>query len=375
MESSFDKTKGRLGFGCMRLPTVNEEIDIPKFSEMVDVFIAAGFNYFDTAHGYHGGRSEGALREALTSRYPREAYVIADKLSTFHFEREEEIRPLFLKQLSALGVDYIDFYLMHSQNTALYEKYTRARAYEIAAELKREGKIRHLGISFHDKASLLDRILTEHPEIELVQIQFNYADYENPAVESRACYEVCRKHGKPIVVMEPVKGGTLAKVPERVENLFRQARSDASVASWAIRFAASCEGVFMVLSGMSNMDQLSDNMGYMEHFEPMSDAEKALLPIAVKIIYEDIAVACTGCGYCVEGCPKGINIPKYFDLYNADKHSENRDFSLQAVYYENLTQTYGKASDCIRCKKCEKSCPQHIHIADALKQVAAAFED
>ena len=371
MESSFDKIKGRLGFGCMRLPTVNEEIDIPKFSEMVDAFIAAGFNYFDTAHGYHGGRSEGALREALTSRYPREAYVIADKLSTFHFEREEEIRPLFLKQLSALGVDYIDFYLMHSQNTALYEKYTRARAYEIAAELKREGKIRHLGISFHDKASLLDRILTEHPEIELVQIQFNYADYENPAVESRACYEVCRKHGKPIAIMEPVKGGNLVKLPEAALEILNSL-GGGSPASYALRFAAGFEGVVTVLSGMGSLDMISENTAFMKDFKPLSPEELSAIDAVCAVLRDAALIQCTACKYCVDGCPANIPIPSIFACMNGAEIW--RDWSGQ-FYYGVHTKNGGKASDCIGCGACEAVCPQHLPIRELLCEVVKKFEE
>ncbi len=369
----------KLGFGMMRLPLLNADdpksVDMEQVCRMVDTFLSRGFTYFDTAYMYHGFQSEVVVREALVKRHPRENFVLADKLPSMFLKEEGDQERIFAEQLEKCGVEYFDYYLIHSLNAKHYETVQRLNSFAFVSELKRQGKVRKFGFSFHDSAEMLDRILTDHPEVDFVQIQLNYLDWDNNSIQSRLCYETCVRHGKPVIVMEPVKGGTLARVPSRVEAMFKANRPELSVASWAIRFAASCPDVFMVLCGMSDMDQLCDNLGYMENFEPLTEAERALLPEAVNIIYSDIAVACTGCRYCVDGCPKNIEIPKYFELYNAEMHSENKDFSTHEVYYENLTKTYGKASDCIRCRQCERICPQHIRIVEALKKVAEVFED
>ena len=269
---------------------------------------------------------------------------------------------------------YFDYYLIHNLNAAHYEIVQKFESFAFVSRMKAEGKVQKMGFSFHDSAEVLEKILSEHPEVDFVQLQINYLDWEHEAIQSRKCYETCVRHGKPVIVMEPVKGGTLAKVPPSVEEMFRKECPNMSVASWAIRYAASLEHVFMVLSGMSTMEQLNDNVSYMEHFEPLSEREAALLPQAVKLIYRDIAVACTACRYCVEGCPKNIEIPKYFELYNTEMYTADKSYSMQRYYYEILTETHGKASDCIGCRRCEASCPQHIRIREALKKVAEVFE-
>ena len=273
MNTYFNEIKKNFGFGCMRLPMNSEEVDYELTSKMVDYFIQQGFNYFDTAHGYLGGKSEIALKECLTSRYPRNQYILTNKLSTHHFNKQEEIFPLFESQLEACGVDYFDFYLMYAQSDEIYAKYKKLHAYDEASKLKEEGKIKHFGISFHDNADVLDMILTENPDIEVVQIQFNYVDYEDPAIQRKACYEVCRKHNKPVIVMEPVKGGNLVNLPKEAKAVYDKLGT-MSYASYALRFAVGFDGMMMVLSGMSDMNQMKDNLSFMKDFQPLSLKEQ-----------------------------------------------------------------------------------------------------
>lgn len=367
----FNEIKKNFGFGCMRLPLKNGEVDYEEMNKMVDAFLEAGFNYFDTAHMYVEGKSENALRECLTKRYPRESYVLTNKLSTSYFNKQEEIRPLFQSQLEACGVDYFDFYLMHAQSSELFEKYKKCRAYETALELKEEGKFRHFGISFHDKAEVLEQILTEYPQIEVVQIQFNYADYDDPSVESRKCYEICRKFNKPVIVMEPVKGGSLVNLPEKAKEIFNKLQGG-SAASYAIRFAAGFDGIMMVLSGMENTQMMNDNISYMKDFKPLSEKEMKAVNEVCKIFREQLLIQCTSCRYCTNGCPKNILIPDLFACMNSKRvyNNWNTDY-----YYHNVhTVNNGKASDCIQCGKCESICPQHLKIRELLKEVALEFE-
>lgn len=355
----------------MRLPMNGTEVDTAEFSRMVDTFLENGFNYFDTAHGYVATKSETALRECLTSRYPRERYILTDKLTNFYFRQESDIRPFFESQLKACGVDYFDFYLMHAQSAEIFAMFKRCRAYEIALELKEEGKIRHFGISFHDRAEVLDQILTEYPQVEVVQIQLNYVDWDDPAVESRKCYEVCRKHGKPVIVMEPCKGGNLTDLPEDAKAVF-DALGGGSPASYAIRFAAGHEGILMVLSGMSNLAQMQDNLSFMKDFKPLNEKEQEAVAKVCEIFRSKNLVPCTACRYCTAGCPKKISIPDLFACLNAKKVFQNWNTDY---YYTNVhTVNNGKASACIGCGKCEAACPQHLPIRDLLKQVAAEFE-
>ncbi len=363
--------KKNLGFGCMRLPMKNGAVDYEEFSEMVDTFLENGFNYFDTAHVYVGGKSEIALRECLVKRYPREDYILTTKLTQHCFNKEEDIRPLFEQQLADCGVDYFDYYLMHAQSEEIYEKFKRCRGYEISRELKAEGKFKHLGISFHDKAAVLDKILTENPDIEVVQIQLNYMDFEDPAVQSRECYEVCRKHGKSVIVMEPLKGGNLVNLPKEASEVLDNLNGG-SYASYALRFAAGFEGIIMVLSGMSNMSDMKDNIASMSDFKPLDEKELEAVNQVCDIFSSMNLIACTACKYCVDGCPKNIDIPSLFSCMNAKEMYGNWNTDY---YYSNVyTVNNGKASDCIACGKCEFVCPQHLKISDLMKQVAEAFE-
>ncbi len=367
----FPQVKKNFGFGCMRFPMVDGEVDIPQTKQMVDYFLAAGFNYFDTAHGYLGGKSETALKECLTSRHPRDAYILTNKLSSHFIKKAEDIRPLFQQQLEACGVDYFDFYLMHAQDKNSFEKYKEIRAYETSLELLAEGKIKHFGISFHDQADVLDRILTEYPQIEVVQIQLNYVDFEDASVQSGKCLEVCRNHGKPAIVMEPVKGGSLVNLPEEARKVFDDL-GGGSYASFAIRFAASQEGVWMTLSGMGDMAMMEDNVGYMKDFQPLNAEENAAVAKVCEIFRNLGAIPCTACRYCTEVCPQGIAIPDLFACLNAKKIFNNWN---TAYYYNNIhTKEGSKASDCLKCGLCEDICPQHLNIRELLETVAKEFE-
>ncbi len=366
----FENIPQKFGFGCMRLPMKDGKVDMPAFEAMVDAYMAAGFSYFDTARVYLGGQSETAIRDAVAKRYPRESFVLTDKLSGNLFHCKADIRPLFEKQLASCGVDYFDFYLMHAQNRDNFEFYKKCHAYEQAFALKAEGKIRHVGLSFHDSADVLDRILTAYPQIEAVQIQLNYVDFDDPAVQSRLCYEVCVKHGKPVIIMEPVKGGTLVNLPQKAETILTELHGG-SPASYAIRFAAGFDHVFMVLSGMSDMAQMQDNLSYMRDFRPLDARETAAVGEVCRIFRETQMISCTACRYCTDGCPKKIAIPDFFALVNRERLREG---DSEAEQYREICLTHGKASDCIGCGKCERSCPQHLPIRALLKSVAAKFE-
>ena len=376
MNKFFPEIKKNFGFGCMRFPMKGGKVDLEQTRQMVDLFMESGFNFFDTAHGYLNGQSETALKECLTSRYPRESYVLSDKLTHGLFTRSPEgIRQFFDKQLQACGVDYFDFYMMHAQNGDFFKEFKECEAYETAFALKAEGKIRHVGISFHDRAEVLEQILSEYPQIELVIMQFNYADYEDAGVQSRLCYQTCERHNVPIAVMEPVKGGSLAHLPKEAQDILDALTPGAAVkpsaASYAIRFAASFPNNIVVLSGMSSLEQMRDNLGFMKDFKPLSQEEFAAID-KVRGIFRSLGlIQCTACRYCTDGCPMNIPIPDLFADLNAKEVFHNWNSKW---YYDVHVQHRGKAGDCIECGQCESVCPQKLPIIDLLKKVSKAFD-
>lgn len=370
----------KLGFGLMRLPVTDPSdptaIDIEQLKNMVDLFLERGFTYFDTAWMYNGFASENAAKEALVDRHPRDSYTLATKLHAGFFNSTEDRDNVFDAQLEKTGAGYFDYYLLHDIEDASFKKFEKYDCFNWLVDKKEKGLVRHIGFSFHDTANLLDEVLTKHPEMEFVQLQINYLDWESEWIQSRKCYEVCEKHGKPVIVMEPVKGGSLASIPEEAQTLFKDADPEMSVPSWAIRFAASLPNVMVVLSGMSTLQQVQDNTAYMEDFKPLTDDEKNLCFKVADIINAQIAVPCTGCSYCTEGCPMKIAIPEYFSLYNdlMREDMEHKGFTISFTKYDVIAEQHGKARDCIECGQCEGICPQHLTIIDYLKQVSARFD-
>ena len=362
MNPHFPEIKKNFGFGLMRLPMCGEEVDMETTKKMVDAFLEAGFNYFDTAHPYIQGKSEDAVKECLSSRYPRDKFLLANKLSGFCFEKEEEIRPMVQTMLDKCGVEYFDFFLMHAMNATRHDTFQKIHAYDIAQELKAQGKVRHVGMSFHDTADVLDKILTDRPELEFVQLQFNYVDYEDSRVQARLCYEVCCKHGKPVMVMEPVKGGSLVNLPEAALELL----PDGSPASYAIRYAAGFPQVAMVLSGMSDEAQMADNLSFMKDFQPLTDAEQDAITKVRTIYQAQHRIPCTACRYCTDGCPAGIPIPDIFACMNQKRAGEGEPEKTYAAFENN-------ASACVGCGQCETVCPQNLQIRDLLAEIDKAF--
>lgn len=376
--AAFDEVQGKLGFGLMRLPKVEdasgERIDLGQVERMVDAFLDAGLTYFDTAYVYHDGQSERVARKALVERHPREAFTLATKLPAWKLEKPEDMQRIFDEQLERTGAGFFDYYLLHNVADEHIGVYERMGAWEWAQRLRDKGLIRHLGFSFHDTADVLDRLLTEHPEVEFVQLQINYLDWGHDVVQSGACYEVAERHGVPVVVMEPVKGGTLAKLPEDIAAPLTALDAFASQASWALRFAASLSQVKMVLSGMSTEAQMADNLATLapSAFKPLTQEERDALHEVVRRYTSVETVGCTACRYCTPGCPQGIDIPAIISCVN--NRRRYRDSRSEMAYQRALTAGSARASACVACGQCESACPQHLPIIEVLKEAAEAFD-
>ena len=363
----------RLGFGMMRLPEQDGTIDLDRVCQMADAYLAAGLNYFDTAYVYHGGNSEKMVREALVKRHPRDSFTVATKLPAWCMKSEADRDRIFDEQLARCGVDFFDFYLLHSVEDGNGDTYDRLACWDWAMRKKAEGQIRHFGFSFHGSPEYLETLLDAHPEVEFVQIQLNYADWEHPVVQSGRLYEILHRRGVPIIVMEPVKGGTLAKLMPELEAKLRAVHPDRSAASWALRFAASLPGVMTVLSGMSTPEQMADNLRTFTGFEPLSDAEKAVVEDVRKTMMSVETIGCTACRYCTDGCPMNIAIPDVFRAVNTMKLYGD-EFRPRAFYGGLISQGHGRASDCIACGQCEGVCPQHLPIIELLKDAGARLD-
>lgn len=362
----------KLGFGFMRLPEKGNEIDYDKLNIMVDESIKNGFTYFDTAYVYHGGESERAIKATVVDRYPRNSFAIADKLPAWELTSKEDVQRIFDEQLERTGVGYFDFYLLHSVEETHLKTYNKYDCWNWAREMKEKGLIRHFGFSYHDSPELLDKVLTEHPDVEFVQLQINYVDWENKIVHSGSCYDVARKHNKPIIIMESVKGGMLASMRPEWEAKLKSVSPDSSAASWALRFCLSLEGVAVILSGMSTHEQLLDNIETTINFKPFTEKEKRCLEEITKEFLAAPTIGCTGCRYCIDGCPMNINIPGVISAYNTVLTYGDHD--RPHFYYEGITNSGGKACSCAQCGKCETVCPQHLKISELLEKASAIFD-
>ena len=365
-------SNSKLGFGLMRLPKDKQgQIKLDEVQRMVDSYMERGFNYFDTAYVYEG--SEEAIRQTLVEKYPRDVYTLADKLPAWKLTCQEDVERIFQESLNRTGVDYFDFYLLHSVEKSHYPTYEKYQCFDFIQEMKKQGKIKYMGFSFHDDADFLDKVLTEHPEIDFVQLQLNYLDWENGVIQSRRNYEVARKHHKPIIVMEPVKGGTLASFSEDIEKIYKDYAPQKSIASWALRYVASLEGVMTILSGMSNAQQMNDNLDTMTHFEKINNEEAKLIKQVTDQVLPYPTIPCTKCRYCTPGCPMHIQIPDLFTAYNSAKmYGENRRYDT--YYKDHSTGDYQPAKACIACGQCESVCPQHLEIISLLKEVSEVFD-
>ncbi|MCF0135033.1 MAG: aldo/keto reductase [Lachnospiraceae bacterium] len=363
----------KLGFGFMRLPEKEGVVDLELTNRMVDRFMEAGYTYFDTAYVYGDGISENAIRDAVVKRYPREKFQLADKMPMGKVNASEDYETLFNTSLARTEAGYFDFYLLHALGKASFDKAEATGGFEFIAKKKEEGKIRHIGFSFHDSAAVLEEILSKHPEVEFVQLQLNYADWESENVQSRLCYECARRHDVNVIVMEPVKGGTLAKMSDEIESKMRAVHPQASTASWAMKFIGEKEGIITILSGMNSMEQMEDNICTLDDPQPLTEEENRVIAEVVEIFNSAPRIACTACKYCVDGCPMKINIPRLFSVMNSFATYGNLEGAKKSCAY--ATKESGKASECIQCGQCEGACPQHLPIIETLQKIAATLED
>lgn len=366
----------KLGFGFMRLPVKSDgdfqNIDMEQVCEMVDMYMKKGFNYFDTAYPYHGEKSEEALREAVVKRYPRDKFLIADKMPTVRVTGSKDYPLFFETQLKRCGVGYFDYYLLHNIWKKSFEETEKYGGFDFIAEKVNEGKIKHFGFSFHDEPELLEKVLSRHPEVEFVQLPINYFDWKSPSVRAEECYNIARKYNKDIIIMEPNKGGSLVNLPIEGEKLFREYAPNSSNASWAMRYAGSLEGVKLVLSGMSNIEQVRDNISFMDNFVPLNDTERKIIEQVRQIVEKSVSIDCTKCRYCTEDCPMGIPVPEFFSAFNTYKLTHN--MGNAGMYYRRYANGRKLASECIKCGRCEIHCPQHLEIRKLLDEVAETFE-
>jgi predicted aldo/keto reductase-like oxidoreductase len=381
MNNYFGQDFKKLGFGLMRPPFISENGDVEQMKEMVDLYLEKGFSYFDTSYFYGQGISETHARQVIVERHPRSSFQFATKLPLWVVEKKEDMEQCLHTSLKRSGLDYIDFYMLHGLSAAKSDRFPgsyldkadRFGAWEFLNNAKAAGKVRHIGFSFHDSAELLDRLLTDHPEVEFVQLQINYADWEDSVIQSRKCYETAMKHKKPVIIMEPLKGGTLLKLRPEAERIFKTANPEASIASWAIRYCASLSGVITVLSGMQSVDVVKDNISYMENFKPLTPAEQAVVGKVVNELRNVDAIKCTGCGYCLDNCPQKIRIPSVFEYLN--DYRMYKDIAYAKRRYGNSIQESGKASDCVSCGSCESHCPQKLKIITYLQEAAELLEE
>lgn len=360
----------------MRLPLIDEsitDIDGDKLKEMIDFYMSKGFNYFDTAHVYHKGKSELMVKELISERYPRESYVLTTKLPIFNLEKEEDMERIFAEQLDKCGVDYFDYYLLHNVSSKHVKKFTEIDSFKFVRDKKEEGKVKHIGISCHDSPEFLEDILTKHPEIEVVQLQINYLDWNDPVINAKKCYDIACKYGKKVIIMEGLKGGSLVELPNKALKILNKMDEKLSPVELSFRFNLSLDNILVILSGMNTLNDVKENIEIFEKNQKLNEEEYVILEKIVKEINENIKIPCTGCNYCIEYCPSNIRIPKFFEIYNSQQLLDN-SHSL-GMYYRNLVSFDNiNASSCVKCNCCVDYCPQHINIPEMLEIVAKSFE-